>query len=79
MLSTLRAGKNVCSWTSTTKQFRLHFVSGRAYATSGRTAFRGGGSRQILRRYSSNEAKATVRAIPVESTRAGLTGKFYLC
>ena len=77
MLSTLRAGKNVFSLNTSTKQSGLHFLFRRP---SGRSAFSGhayrfGSRRQVVKRYSSNEAKTTVRAIPVESTRAGFTGK----
>ena len=78
MLSTLRAGKNICSWGATAKQFHPRFVFGRDRATA-RTLFNGHVvgrvSQQGWKRCSSNEAKATVRAIPVESARAGWTSK----
>ena len=75
MLSTLRSGKGVCNWTSITK-FKPRMVC--AHTNSGRTLFTGQvgrrGAQQVLKRYSANEAKTTVRAMPVETTRAGLTG-----
>ena len=78
MLSALRPGRGICSWTSVTKLSKLqpqlvhthtNFVSVSLTNQAGRR-----GGQQILKRYSANEAKTTVRGIPVESTRAGLTG-----
>ena len=34
------------------------------------------GAREAVKRYSTNEAKASVRAIPVETARARLTGTY---
>ena len=75
MLSTLRSGRSVCSWTSVTKlsKFQPRFVC--PHTNFGRVSLTGRrGGQQILKRYAANEAKTTVRAVPVESTRAGLTG-----
>ena len=73
MLSTLRAGRSIGGNGSATK---LQLV--RTYATSGRTQFGGQVGRRVgqqaWKRCSSNETKTFVRAIPVESTRTGLTG-----
>ena len=78
MLSTLRSGRSVFSWASVTKlsKFQPRLVC--TYTNIGRVSLTGRagrrGGQQLLKRYSANEAKTTVRAIPVESTRAGLTG-----
>lgn len=63
MFSTLRAGRGVCSWAKLSVRVSLTGQAGRR------------GGQQILKRFSANEAKTTVRGIPVESTRTGLTGK----
>ena len=74
MLSTLRSGRSVCSWASVTKlsKFQPRLVCVHNFGRVSSTGRRAG--QQILKRYSANEAKTTVRAVPVESTRAGLTG-----
>ena len=73
MLSTLRSGRSIGGSVLATK---LQLV--RAHAPSGRTLSGGQVGRRIGRqswkRCSSNETKTFVRAIPVESTRTGLTG-----
>jgi hypothetical protein len=81
MLSTLRTGSGVCSWASVTKLSRLSKLQPqlvRTHTNVLRVSFTGQAGRragqQIFKRYSANEAKATVRGIPVESTRVGLTG-----
>ena len=78
MLSTLRSGRGICSWASATKLSKFQPQLVRTHTNFGRVLLTGQagrrGCQQILKRYSANEAKTTVRAIPVESTRAGLTG-----
>ena len=80
MLSTLRAGRSIGGSVSATK---LQLV--RAHAPSRKTVFGGQVGRRIgqqsWKRCSSNETKTFFRAIPVESTRTGLTGmcKLFIC
>ena len=79
MFSTLRAGRGVCSWAKLSKfqpqLIRTHTNLVRVSLT-GRAGRQGG--QRILKRFSANEAKTTVRGIPVESTRTGLTGTHVL-
>lgn len=78
MLSTLRPGRGVCSWASVRKLSKFQPQLVRTHANLVRVSLTGQAGRrsgqQIFKRYSANEAKTTVRGIPVESTRAGLTG-----
>ena len=80
MLSTLCVGRSACNWTSVTRlsKFQPQLVHVRTHTNFGRTLLTGQTSRRVgqllLKRCAANEAKTTVRAVPVESARVGLSG-----